>query len=353
MEFHQIANIFPMLGVEELGELADDIMLNGLRQPIVLYQGQILDGRNRYRAFCDYCGADELPREFFEDIKIYPSGEPAVMDYEGDDPVGYVWSNNMVRRHLTQSQKAASVAERETVGKGWWRKDINVPSPTQKELAENIGVSPTYAKDAAKIKVESPEHFDKLKSGEMTVTQAKRELQSRLPDGYRGKNSHDGNLANGIVATCDVCDQSYDGTNIKYCPYCYYTPDQRSDYLQAERQKRQEQDLLEELPAVKAEPDPGIVVEFAGKRINTLDDLMKVKTPDQKLLDQFFELDLAVIKVRKLVTELSAHPSTKIRSILYGRDEITRTLSYQATSLGESAQFYRELSNGEKSTGSN
>jgi hypothetical protein len=80
---------------------------------------------------------------------------------------------------------------------------------------------------------------------------------------------------------------------------------------------------------------------------------MKVKTPDQKLLDQFFELDLAVIKVRKLVTELSAHPSTKIRSILHGRDEITRTLSYQATSLGESAQFYRELSNGEKSTGSN
>jgi hypothetical protein len=99
------------------------------------------------------------------------------------------------------------------------------------------------------------------------------------------------------------------------------------------------------------QPKQDLVVEFAGKRINTLDDLMKVKTPDQKLLDQFFELDLAVIKVRKLVTELSAHPSTKIRSILHGRDEITRTLSYQATSLGESAQFYRELSNGEESTG--
>ena len=50
MEFHQIANIFPMLGEEELSELADDIMQNGLHQPIVLYQGQILDGRNRYQA---------------------------------------------------------------------------------------------------------------------------------------------------------------------------------------------------------------------------------------------------------------------------------------------------------------
>ena len=352
MEFHPIANIFPMMGEEELGELADDIMENPLFQPIVIYEGKILDGRNRYRAFCDYCGADELPREYFEDIKIYPSGEPAVMDYEGDDPVGYVWSNNMVRRHLTQSQKAASVAERETVGKGWWRKGINAPLPTQKELAENIGVSHRYAKDAAKIQRESPEHFDKLKSGEMTVTEAKRELRSELPDGYRGKVSHNGYLING-VATCRVCDQSYDGKAIKYCPYCYHTPDQRSDYLQAERQKRQEQDSPEELPAVKAEPGSGIVVEFAGKRINTLDDLMKVKTPDQELLDQFFELDLAVIKVRKLVTELSAHPRPKIRSILYGRDEITRTLSYQATSLGESAQFYRELNNGEESTGSN
>jgi len=93
----------------------------------------------------------------------------------------------------------------------------------------------------------------------------------------------------------------------------------------------------------EGQPKQDLVVKFAGKRIKTLDDLMKVKTPDQKLLDQFFELDLAVIKVRKLVTELSAHPRPKIRSILYGRDEITRTLSYQATSLGESAQFYREL----------
>ena len=178
-------------------------------------------------------------------------------------------------------------------------------------------------------------------------------IRPESPDGYRGKNSHDGNLANRIVATCHVCDQSYDGTKIKYCPYCYYTPDQRSDYLQAERQKRQEQDSPEELPAVKAEPDPGIVVEFDGQQIKTLDDLMRVKTPDQKLLDQFFELDLAVIKVRKLVTEFSAYPLTKIMSILYGHDDIIGTLSYQATSLQESAQFYKELSNGEESASSN
>tara|TARA_Y100000310_G_scaffold258431_1_gene266836 strand:+ start:439 stop:1503 length:1065 start_codon:yes stop_codon:yes gene_type:complete len=354
-----------MMGEEELGELADDIMLNGLHQPIVLYQGQILDGRNRYQA-CELAGI-----------------ESDCTEYEGDDPLGYVLSLNLHRRHLTASQRAALAAEIANMTQADAAHKTNymlgrsgkiAEAISQTEAAEKLDVSERYVREAKKIQEESPEHFDKVKSGELSLQQAKRELrpepissnalvsqtdnlpavaEPESPDGYRGKNSHDGNLANGIVATCHVCDQSYDGTKIKYCPYCYYTPDQRSDYLQAERQKRQEQDLLEELPAVKAEPKSDIVVEFAGKRINTLDDLMKVKTPDQELLDQFFELDLAVIKVRKLVTELSAHPSTKIRSILYGRDEITRTLSYQATSLGESAQFYRELSNGEKSTGSN
>tara|TARA_Y100000296_G_scaffold53313_1_gene61067 strand:+ start:265 stop:1269 length:1005 start_codon:yes stop_codon:yes gene_type:complete len=334
-----------MMGEEELGELADDIMLNGLHQPIVLYQGQILDGRNRYQA-CELAGI-----------------ESDCTEYEGDDPLGYVLSLNLHRRHLTASQRAALAAEIANMtqadagkahGRGQDSSGKIAEAISQPEAAEKLDVSERYVREAKKIQEESPEHFDKVKSGELSLQQAKRELRSELPDGYRGKVYHYGNLdlASGVT-TCQLCDQPYNGFAIKYCPYCAYTPDQRSDYLQAERQKRQEQDLLEELPAVKAEPKSDIVVEFAGKRINTLDDLMKVKTPDQKLLDQFFELDLAVIKVRKLVTELSAHPSTKIRSILYGRDEITRTLSYQATSLGESAQFYRELSNGEKSTGSN
>lgn len=284
MEFHQIANIFPMLGVEELGELADDIMLNGLHQPIVLYQGQILDGRNRYQA-CELAGI-----------------EPDCTEYEGDDPLGYVLSLNLHRRHLTASQRAALAAEIANLDMGanqHSQGDQNWSPSSNREAAEKLDVSKVYVIDAKKIQRESPEHFDKVKSGELSLQQAKRELQPEP-----------------ATSTGDA-------------------------------------DHAETLPAVKAEPKSDIVVEFAGKRINTLDDLMKVKTPDQKLLDQFFELDLAVIKVRKLVTELSAHPSTKIRSILYGRDEITRTLSYQATSLGESAQFYRELSNGEESTGSN
>ena len=180
MEFHPIANIFPMMGDEELGELADDIVENLLHQPIVIYEGKILDGRNRYRAWCDSCGADELPREYFEDIKIYPSGEPAVTDYEGDDPLSYVLSLNLHRRHLTASQRAALAAEIANMAHGGDRKsdqstktDFDV---TTEQAAEMLNVGRSGVFEAKKIQRESPEHFDKVKSGELSLQQAKREV---------------------------------------------------------------------------------------------------------------------------------------------------------------------------------
>jgi ParB-like chromosome segregation protein Spo0J len=47
---HPACFAFPLLAEAELKDLAEDIKLRGLLHPIVRYQGQILDGRNRLAA---------------------------------------------------------------------------------------------------------------------------------------------------------------------------------------------------------------------------------------------------------------------------------------------------------------
>jgi DNA modification methylase/ParB-like chromosome segregation protein Spo0J len=99
MEFHSIANIFPMLDSDSLSSLASDIKSNGLKSSILVYEGAILDGRNRFQA-CQAAGV--LPR--FETF----SGTL-------HEALSLVWSLNFQRRHLNSSQAAIADAKRKTL----------------------------------------------------------------------------------------------------------------------------------------------------------------------------------------------------------------------------------------------
>jgi hypothetical protein len=98
--FHQFANLFPMVADGSLQELAQDIKDRGLLDPIVLFEEQILDGRCRYVA-CEIAGM-----------------EPKFEQYVGDDPLGYVLSRNLRRRHLTESQRAMVAAKAADLKRG-------------------------------------------------------------------------------------------------------------------------------------------------------------------------------------------------------------------------------------------
>ena len=47
---HDLADTMPMIEDKAFGELKADLSKNGLRVKIALFQGRILDGRNRYKA---------------------------------------------------------------------------------------------------------------------------------------------------------------------------------------------------------------------------------------------------------------------------------------------------------------
>src|SRR5690349_17486868 len=83
LEYHPAASIVPTLSSEEQTALTEDIRKHGLRFPITLYEGKILDGRHRHRACLD------------------AGVEPRFQEYDGTDPAAFVISAAVHRRHLS------------------------------------------------------------------------------------------------------------------------------------------------------------------------------------------------------------------------------------------------------------
>jgi N6-adenosine-specific RNA methylase IME4 len=144
--------MFPMIPEADRKLLADDIVTFGQRDPIILLDGMVLDGRNRQWA----CG--------FADV------EPIYEQYVGGDPLNFVLSKNLHRRHLTESQRAliaAAIVD--------WERGVNQttagPANLQtRRAAEKLSISERAVYSAKRIHEKgAPELLDAIRAGKVTI----------------------------------------------------------------------------------------------------------------------------------------------------------------------------------------
>lgn len=170
--FHPLANIFPLIQGAEFEALRDDIAAHGVREPVVIFEGEILDGRNRYRA------------------AIAAGVECPFQTYEGNDPAALVVSLNIHRRHLTESQRAMAAAKLANMPAHRPVKSANLqtsepfllnPEPaasapvltSQSDAARMLNVSPRSVANAKKVQeTAAPELIQAVEQGVASVSAA-------------------------------------------------------------------------------------------------------------------------------------------------------------------------------------
>lgn len=221
---HPAANLFPMLGKKELAELASDIAEEGQKVPIVIFDGKILDGRNRYAA-CKLA-------------KVAPKTK--VLE-RCESPTSYVLSTNLHRRHLTSIQSAcvavkamplfakeAKARQKAGGSRGKEGGRGKKKNPSYRSGTKGIGRSTTQAAKATKagkgsvvtlaaVQAKAPDVFEAVSDGIIDkVSDAKNiaamepelrtEVLARIKDGAKPKEAiRDVRTEERAAAVVDAC----------------------------------------------------------------------------------------------------------------------------------------------------
>jgi hypothetical protein len=187
LSLHPVATLFPDMPAREFAALVEDIRQHGVKVPVLVHGGQILDGRHRYRA-CQQLG---IP---------CPQTE-----WTGREPWLEVQSRNLVRRHLGKDQicairllagvrfpelTAPILAAREeakqrkaqAIGEPRGHKALSGPRDRQSAadaIGRLLGVSGSTVKRVDRLARTAPELIPKVASGELTVKKALRDVSAR------------------------------------------------------------------------------------------------------------------------------------------------------------------------------
>lgn len=184
-------NIFPEAKAEDYDRLKQDIEANGYdsSQPIILYQGDILDGWNRQKAcnelkkkptYETFRGTDQEAIRYMmrtNKRRNLNSGQWACIAVEAEDLIEAIRKEVEKQRRAKQAETQAK--KEEPIGK-----KIS-PQVTSKEenktahkTAELFNTNRTYVNQATKLKEQAPEVFEAVKAGTMRMTDGSKAVKA-------------------------------------------------------------------------------------------------------------------------------------------------------------------------------
>ena len=199
-DVHPAAELFPLMTDEEFAGLKEDIRLHGQCDDVLIWDGKLLDGRNRLRA-CIELGIEpgwaELPKR--------------------NDPVAWVLSNNLHRRHLNTAQRAMVAQKLATLMNGanqHTKEGAQICAPSQTQAAGKLNVSRRAVQTAKTIATKAkPAVVAAVEAGTMSLNAAAATIKPEKPKQKNGTEkvsaaklvdaltrSHIGHIARGLTA---------------------------------------------------------------------------------------------------------------------------------------------------------
>ncbi len=161
---HPIARACPAYTIEQFEELKSSLAKDGQREPIVLFDGEILDGAHRLYAL--------------ELLGIHPKF--AFFAGTEIEAVQAVFIANVLRRHLTTAQRAQAVLDHEKLDKAARTKESRdlrrgSKKPSRSALSKRFGVSERTVQKVANVRRRAvPAVRDALRNGALSIDEAQR-----------------------------------------------------------------------------------------------------------------------------------------------------------------------------------
>jgi hypothetical protein len=166
----ELKSLIPPLTAEEFKQLETNVCQEGIREPIITWQGTIVDGHNRY----ELAQMHDLP---------FKVKEMAFTSME--DCMDWMINNQLGRRNVTETQKAYLIGkkyenEKQREGRPNTKLEQNVPVSTAERLGEEFGIS--------HIQVKRNEDFAK---GVDLLANVEPELKGQILQGKSDLNKQD------------------------------------------------------------------------------------------------------------------------------------------------------------------